>query len=119
MNISHINPAPSQEVKEYDSSGAYILPIVETIAGANIHWLWFDPNSKIGYHKIESPLIYIVNDGEGWVRGDGSEPIDIQAGDIIYLDMGEWFEAGSETGMSLILIENRLPDIFSTKKAIQ
>jgi hypothetical protein len=115
MRIFQINQSQNEEVKEFDSQGAYISPIVEVIAGATIHWLWFDPHSIIGLHKTESPLIYIVAEGDGWVRGEQIEPMEVSSQDCVFWDSGELCEVGTATGMQVIAIESRQPEVNDFK----
>ncbi len=43
--------------------------------------------------------------GEGWVKGKSPDRTRIQAGEAAYWDEEEWHEAGTETGMTAIIIE--------------
>jgi hypothetical protein len=44
--------------------------------------------------------------GEGWVRGESSAKISIEAGQAAYWEKGEWHESGTETAMIAIVIES-------------
>lgn len=67
------------------------------------------PYSKVGAHKAESPLVYLVINGEGWVRVEQKEPVLITMNDCIFWDKGDLVEIGSDAGMQVIAIESRLP----------
>ena len=47
MLIYFFNPDQTREIKEFDSSGAFIYPIVELNAGTVIHQIQFDPHSYV------------------------------------------------------------------------
>jgi len=47
------------------------------------------------------------------VKSNNPEPIPVIAGDGVFWDTGEWHEAGSESGMVVILVESKLPDPVS------
>jgi hypothetical protein len=51
------------------------------------------------------PQLFLVVQGEGWVRGQAPERTRIQAGQGAYWEEGEGDEAGTETGMTAIIIE--------------
>jgi quercetin dioxygenase-like cupin family protein len=70
----------------------------------------FDPHGSIGGHLLSSPQIFLIVDGEGWVKSNNPEAIPVMAGDLIFWDAGEWHEAGSDSGMTVVLIESKLPD---------
>jgi hypothetical protein len=110
MRIFHIDPSQNEEVKAFHSQGAYLSPIVEVLAGAAIQWLWFDPHSHMGLHKTESPLIYIVVEGTGWVITEQIEPMEISCQDYVFWDIGDWCELGTDDGMQVIAIESCLPE---------
>lgn len=59
----------------------------------------------------EISLIYIIIEGNGWAGGGQPEPIPITSGDYVYWLTGEWFEVGSDTGMQVIGIESRRPEV--------
>lgn len=79
------------------------------MAGASLKWFWFDPYRKVGVHNAESPLVYLVINGKGWVHVEQKEPVQITMNDCIFWDTGDLVEIGSDAGMQVIAIESRLP----------
>jgi quercetin dioxygenase-like cupin family protein len=53
---------------------------------------------------IETQL-FLVLQGEGWMRGETSKQTSIQAGQAAHWEGGEWHESGTETGMTAIIFE--------------
>lgn len=81
---------------------------------AVINCAYLEPNGVIGFHKATIPQLFLVVQGEGWVRGEAPESRrPIKAGEAAFWDEGEWHESGTETGMVVILIEGE--DIDPTK----
>jgi hypothetical protein len=110
MKIFHINPSQNEEVTAFKSQGLYLSPIVEVLESAAIHWLWFDPHSHMGLHRTESPLIYIVVEGSGWVKTEQIEPVEITYQDYVFWDTGDLCEVGTDDGMQVIAIESCRPE---------
>jgi len=112
MVIYFFNPDQGREIKEFDSSGAFIYPIVELNADTVIHQIQFDPHSIIGGHQAVGSQLFFVVEGHGWVRGDEPEPVDISRGDMVYWEAGEWHESGTDEGMTVIVIESQTPNPY-------
>ena len=71
----------------------------------NIKCAYLNSGGVIGYHQTVGPQLFLVVQGEGWVRGESPERYSIQAGRAAYWEAGEWHEAQTEAGMIAILIE--------------
>ena len=99
-----------REITEYGSDGTFLAPFLEIKSGAQLNWIVFDPGGTVGDHQAASPQLMIVLSGEGWARGEGVEPLDIEQGDVVFWDAGEWHESGSEQGMTVLVIESQVPD---------
>ena len=59
----------------------------------------------IGYHPATVSQLFLVVQGEGWVRGETTSKIQIKAGQAAYWEKDEWHEAGTKSGMIVIIIE--------------
>jgi quercetin dioxygenase-like cupin family protein len=59
----------------------------------------------IGYHQAKVPQLFLVLQGQGWVRGESPQKTTIEPGRAAYWETGEWHEAGTETCMTAIIIE--------------
>ncbi len=57
------------------------------------------PNGVIGLHQVVGLQLFLVVQGEGWVRGTESTRTVIQAGQAVFWENGEWHETGTETGL--------------------
>jgi hypothetical protein len=62
-------------------------------------------NGVVGYHQATIPQLFLVVEGEGWVRGESAERHSIKAGQAAFWAKGEYHESGSKSGMTAILIE--------------
>ncbi|WP_031305720.1 cupin domain-containing protein [Brevibacillus panacihumi] len=94
------------EIKQYESINAAISRIVRTQGPVSIGCIRIGPKGVLGYHPAVVDQLFLVVEGEGWVRGkDDSEPVPISAGQAAFWEAGEGHESGSEEGMIAMVIE--------------
>ena len=67
--------------------------------------LYLEPSGLVGYHPAATYQLFAVIAGDGWVRADGSERIPIRAGQAAFWEPGERHEAGTDVGMTAIVVE--------------
>ena len=83
-----------------------ISGIAHLTAEAHVHCMYLGPGGRIGYHQASLPQLFLVVQGEGWVRGESPERVSIAAGRAAFWEKGEWHESGTATGMTAIVIES-------------
>jgi quercetin dioxygenase-like cupin family protein len=108
MRIFRIESENGYEIREHGSTNVFLSSVVD-VDTATIHWMRFDPRGSIGGRHLTSPQIFLIVEGDGWVKSNNLEPIPVMVGDGVSWDTGDWHEAGSESGMTVILIESKLP----------
>ena len=59
----------------------------------------------IGAHQARVKQLFLLVEGEGWVRSGSGVPIPIKTGQAALWDAGEDHESGSATGLVAIVIE--------------
>lgn len=106
MKIFQFGPEVGKSIDQYQSSGFIISRIAHLPGEAFVNCAYLSPNGWIGYHQAAAPQLFLVVQGDGWVRGKSSERTSIQAGQAAYWEKGEWHASGTETGMTAILIES-------------
>ena len=115
MKIFRFDPETGKNIDHYNSSGFILTRVAHLLEEAVIQCAYLEPNGLIGYHQATVPQVFLVVQGEGWVRGQALERTKIQTGQGAYWEQGEWHEAGTETGMTAIMIEavhlNRLGEV--------
>jgi len=105
MKLFRFDLEVGRKIDQYKSSGFVISRIVHLPDKAGIHCAYLEPNGVIGYHQATVPQLFLVVQGEGWVRGESPERVSIQAGQAAYWDQDAWHESGTGTGMTVIIIE--------------
>lgn len=105
MRIFRFGADVGKNVDSYDSSGFVISRVVHLFDEAVVNCAYLNPGGVIGYHQATLPQLFLVVQGEGWVRSQAADRISIQAGQAAYWEKGEWHESGTERGMTVIIIE--------------
>ncbi|HET9910919.1 MAG TPA: hypothetical protein VFQ13_03465 [Anaerolineales bacterium] len=105
MKIFRFGSEVGRSIDHYKSSGFIISKVVHLFDDAFVNCAYLNANGSIGYHQATIPQLFLVVQGEGWVRGEAPDKISIKAGQAVYWKKGEWHESGTETGMTAIIIE--------------
>ena len=115
MKIFRFDRETGKPIERYNSSGVTLTRVAHLLEETMIQCANLAPNGLIGYHQAPVPQLFLVVQGEGWVRSEVAERTQIQAGQGAYWEEGEWHEAGTETGMTVIVIETVRFDLFGWK----
>jgi hypothetical protein len=105
MKIFRFDRETGRIVDRYNSSGFTLTRVAHLLEETMIQCAYLEPHGSIGYHQATVPQLFLVVQGEAWVRGQEPERISIQTGQGAYWEEGEGHEAGTETGMVAIIIE--------------
>jgi len=105
MKIFRFDPDVGKNIDLYNSSGFIISGVVHLLDEAAIHCAYLSSGGVIGYHQATNTQLFLVVQGEGWVRDEVSEKISIHTGQAAYWDKGEWHESGTGMGMTAIIVE--------------
>jgi quercetin dioxygenase-like cupin family protein len=119
MKLYRFDVQAGKSITRYDSKHLIFSRIVRTSAAAHIGCMHLGPNGVVGYHQAVVPQLFLVVQGEGWVRGEEEERTPLHAGQAAFWQAGEWHESGTETGMMVIVIESEEldPSSFMTEWA--
>src|ERR671919_459938 len=107
MKIYRFDPEVGKSIDRYSSSGFVISKVAHLLDEAVINCAYLNAGGIIGYHQATLPQLFLVVQGQGWVRGESPERFSIQTGQAAYWEKEEWHGSGTETGMIAILIEGR------------
>jgi quercetin dioxygenase-like cupin family protein len=105
MKLFRFDPEVGTSIHRYNSSGFTISNVMHLPDDAVIRCAYLDPSGIIGDHQATVPQLFLVVQGEGWVRGKTSDQTRIKAGQAAYWEKDEWHESGTETGMTAMIIE--------------
>ncbi|MFZ5824564.1 MAG: hypothetical protein ACOY94_09575 [Bacillota bacterium] len=108
MQIIRFGPEQARPVVRYGSD--FHMARVHTVGGEIFVGAMYIPaGGLVGYHPATCPQLFMVVQGSGWVRAGLGERVEVSAGSAALWEKGEKHEAGSETGMNVIVLEYEIP----------
>jgi hypothetical protein len=110
MKLYHFGPQAGRPISAFDSVNAVMTPIQRMSGDVQIGCMRIGPQGIVGYHQAVGRQLFLVVDGSGWVRDETSERIPMSAGVAAYWTDGEWHESGSESGMTVLVLEGETLD---------
>jgi quercetin dioxygenase-like cupin family protein len=105
MKIYRFDRETAKSIEEHGSTAATISDIISLQEPASVKCIHIEANGLVGSHPAVNPQLFLVVEGEGYLRGEGAIRTPIQAGQAVHWDKGEWHETSSENGMLAIVIE--------------
>jgi quercetin dioxygenase-like cupin family protein len=105
MKIFRFDPETGRQIDRYGSSGFIVSRVVQLFEEAFVNCAYLGAGGIIGFHQAAAPQLFLVVQGEGWVRDETSERTSIKLGQAAYWEEGEWHESGTDAGMTAIIIE--------------
>jgi len=105
MKIFRFDPEAGKHIDRYGSSGFIVSRVVHLFEEAFVNCAYLSAGGIIGYHQSAAAQLFLVVQGEGWVREETSERTFIKVGQAVYWEEGEWHESGTDMGMTVIIIE--------------
>jgi quercetin dioxygenase-like cupin family protein len=110
MRLFRFDAAVGRPIDQFGSTQLMLSPIARTTGQVQIGCMHIGPVGVVGFHQAGPAQLFLVVEGEGWVRSEDPEPVSIQAGQAAFWESGEWHESGSHTGMTAIVIESETLD---------
>ena len=108
MKILTFGPESGRPLTAFDSHAVTLTRVLrESQAHAVVMHL--APGGVVGHHPATETQLFMVVEGEGWVRSGEEKPVPIRAGLAAFWEAGEFHQSGTERGMIVLVIEG--PDL--------
>lgn len=106
MKIFTFDAEAGKEVERFGSKNLVVTHILHNTFG-DIHMvcMHLERNGLVGLHQADTPQLFMVIEGKGWVKGKENRKIAISQGQIAFWDKEEWHETTTEDGLVAIAIE--------------
>jgi quercetin dioxygenase-like cupin family protein len=96
-------PEAGRQVDRHGS--AFRLSRLAHAEGIHVGCLYLGPGGLVGYHPAATYQLLAVIEGDGWLRGEGAARVPIRAGQAAFWEPGEDHEAGTDVGMTAMVVE--------------
>jgi quercetin dioxygenase-like cupin family protein len=104
MIILDFSSKAGRPLTAFGSRDVVFIPMLRpTTAGAVC--MRVSPGGTIAEHPAAANQLFLVVEGEGWVRSPPDGRVHIEAGQAALWKQGEKHEAGSTTGLVAIILE--------------
>lgn len=105
MRIFCFDASAGRPIDRFGSVNLIMSPIQRSEGHFQLGCMHLGPGGLVGGHHAVGPQLFLVANGAGWVRGEGSNRVPISAGQAAFWTDGEWHESGSDTGMDVVVLE--------------
>ena len=105
MKLYSFDPKVHQETDQFGSMKAIIAKVLALEPEAGVNVVYIRPTERIGFYEEVTPQLFLLAEGQGWIRNEFDEIFPIQEGQAVFWEQNEWHESGSETGMTAVIIE--------------
>lgn len=103
MKIFGFDQARGTHIDRHGSD--FVIARLAHPAGLHVACMYLGPGDLVGHHPASTAQLFIVVQGQGWVQGEDRQRVPIETGEAVFWEPGERHGAGTETGMTAIVVE--------------
>jgi quercetin dioxygenase-like cupin family protein len=105
MRVIEAARRPGRPIEQFDSSGVEHLGGLRLGGPRALTFLHFQAGAHLGRHPTVMRQVFCVVDGQGWASGGEEQVVQLTAGQGAVWEPGEEHESGTDTGMSVVVLE--------------
>jgi quercetin dioxygenase-like cupin family protein len=109
MRLLRFDPEVCVRITHHASSFLHIF-LSRASGDVRVSCMHFSPGDHVGRHEALLPQLFAVVAGGGWVEGDAERSV-VGPGVAALWVQGEWHAAGTESGMTAVVIEAEALDL--------
>ena len=106
MKIVAFGPGSGRHIEQYGSD--FEMSRLVHVEGSDVSCMYLGPGGLIGHHPASTYQLFIVVNGEGWVESEDRQRVSITSGEAAFWAPGEHHGAGTESGMTVIVVEGNV-----------
>jgi quercetin dioxygenase-like cupin family protein len=100
------DPGRALPISGFGSLAATAVPLTLPDGEAHVVCIRLGAGGILGRHPAPVDQLFVVIEGEGWASGPDGERVPVAAGTAIHWAAGEEHEAGSDAGLTAIVVES-------------
>jgi quercetin dioxygenase-like cupin family protein len=104
MQLHRFDAAAGRPVTPYGSR-FLLAPLADLAGAARAACFHLGPGDLVGRHEASTRQLFCVVAGSGWVAGRDGAQVQVAAGQAAAWDRGEPHGAGTERGMTVVVLE--------------
>ena len=98
--------APLTSATEYLIINSVLTRVAHISGDVEIDCVYMGPRGRIGYQQAEKSHLFLVIQGDGWVRTEDNLHHNIGVGQAVFWQAGEWCETATPYGLTAIVISS-------------
>ncbi|AJY76198.1 hypothetical protein [Paenibacillus beijingensis] len=106
MRIFQFDKETGKSITDYGSKNSFFSRIIKHNKPIHIGCIFVGQDGVVGLHEATIKQLFLIVNGEGWVKGKEGIQYNIKSGFAALWELGEVHESGSELGMTAIVIES-------------
>lgn len=104
MRIVHFDRDQSKPIEVFHATGAANVHIGSGRGESHIEALYVGAGGQVGPLTADAPHLFLVVEGRGWVAGPDGARKALTAGQGAYLGPDEVHSAGTDAGMTVVIV---------------
>lgn len=105
MNTFQFNIEIARLLTQFDNTNFTLSNLLGIQGDFDVVSMELGRSFHMDYHQVTKSKLFMIVDGTGWIRTRSYGEISVLPGQAVFLAKGEWYEAGTDQGMSVIFIE--------------
>ena len=105
MKIFLFDLEAERDDEKFGGVKAIIARAVQLDSEAKVNAVYLQPHKRISYPQTLTQQLFLVVEGEGWVKEKPDEELAVKQGQAIFWEIGEVHESGTAIGMTAVIIE--------------
>ncbi len=105
MQIIEFSREHAEPIELYESVSASSVALGNGKGKAHVYCMYFEPGGEIGPHPTGYAQLFLVMHGNGWACGEDGDRVTLSAGQGAVFERGELHAKGSESGMTVIMVQ--------------
>ncbi len=110
MQLFRFDTDVARPVADYGSMFRLSRLLLSRTGEVRVDVMYLGPHGLVGHHQAGLPQLFAVIHGEGWVQGTELDRVPIAAGQAAFWTSGEWHGAGTDGGMTAVVIQAAVLD---------
>ena len=105
MKVIEFSRELAEPIKMFESVSSASVHLGDGTGETHIYCIYFESGSQIGEHPAGYGQLFLVMNGEGWAASHDGHRVKLKAGQGAYFQPGEFHSKGSDTGMTVIMVQ--------------
>lgn len=107
MKVFRVDRETASGIGAQGSVGASHVECGYSTGEAHLGIIYLEAGGLLGDHEAPTPQLFLVVEGQGWVRGDDGRRREIRVGDAVLWEQGEMHGSGTDSGMTVVVMQAR------------